>query len=290
MRKKILLVLLILLQVANIQAESTIWKLNSEGKEFYLAGSIHVLKKSDYPLPIEFETAYEKVDKIIFETFMDDFVKPEIQLLFLKKGSYQQGETLKDKLSEGAYKKLEEYCTKRSVPIDNLQQFKPWMLILTLTIVELQANGVNPADGMDLFFNKKAKKDGKMTAGLVSAKEHLEAISSFGKEFNDILIENYIEEMASLVEIVDELIKAWRTGDEKKIDEYVSKHLRTDYPTIYKVVIADRNRRWLEIIEELIRTDQKIMIIVGSGHLVGEDGLVKLLVHKGYDFKKFRVE
>jgi hypothetical protein len=47
---------------ATAYAESSVWKLAFGSNNFYIAGSCHVLRKSDYPLPEKFEFAYENVD------------------------------------------------------------------------------------------------------------------------------------------------------------------------------------------------------------------------------------
>jgi len=49
--------------------------------------------------------------------------------------------------------------------------------------------------------------------------------------------------------------------------------------------LTDRNRVWLPKIEELLRGEKTVFVVVGMAHLVGKDGVVESLKKKG-----FRVE
>jgi uncharacterized protein YbaP (TraB family) len=47
-------------------------------------------------------------------------------------------------------------------------------------------------------------------------------------------------------------------------------------------MVTDRNLAWMPPIEGLLAGDSDTMVVVGSLHLVGEDGLVNLLRKRGY--------
>ena len=40
-------------------ADSSVWAISSSGNTLYLGGTIHMLRPSDYPLPEEYEQAYQ---------------------------------------------------------------------------------------------------------------------------------------------------------------------------------------------------------------------------------------
>ncbi len=87
--KKVIIFLIAVVFSVTAYAESSVWKLNSDiNGNFYIAGSCHVLSKSDYPLPDEFESAYVNVDRVIFETDLEALMSPEIQLLMVRNGTY----------------------------------------------------------------------------------------------------------------------------------------------------------------------------------------------------------
>ena len=54
-----------------------LWKVSDGDNSLYLLGSIHVLKKSDYPLSPDVDAALRDAKTVIFELDMDDMTKPE---------------------------------------------------------------------------------------------------------------------------------------------------------------------------------------------------------------------
>ena len=57
-------------------------------------------------------------------------------------------------------------------------------------------------------------------------------------------------------------------------------------PEVYQAVYFDRNMKWLPQIESFMGQKENYLVIVGVGHLVGEDGLVKLLADKGHTVRR----
>ncbi len=284
--KKLIIVLIALVFSTTVYAESSVWKLDADNGSFYLAGSCHVLRKSDYPLPEEFESAYDNVDQVIFETDLDALVRPDIQFLLMSKGMYAGGETLEKKLSKMTYESLVKFCNDKSIPIAIFQNFKPWLLTLTLMAMELEKNGISPRDGVDLYFSNKAKKDGKNTGGLEDIHKHIELVSSLEEDLDGSIIESFIQELEELQVIMDGLIKSWRAGDEAGIDKFISENMRKEHPKLYKRLLTDRNRDWIPHLEALMDSGKRTLVIVGVGHLVGKDSVINLLKSKGYKVKK----
>jgi uncharacterized protein YbaP (TraB family) len=284
--KKLIIVIITLVFSTAVYAESSVWKLDTENGSLYLAGSCHVLRKSDYPLPEEFEAAYKDAEQIIFETDIDALMSPNNQLLIMSKGMYTEGDTLEKKLSKMTYDSLDKFCRDRSMSIALFQNFKPWMLTMTLLVLELEKNGISPADGLDMYFNNKAKKDGKQTGGLEDVYRHIELVSSFEEEFDDSIVKSFIQEVGEVQVIMEGLIKSWRAGDEAGIDEYLSDNMRKEFPKLYKRLLTDRNRDWISHLETLMDSGKRTLVIVGVGHLVGEESVINLLKSKGYKIKK----
>jgi uncharacterized protein len=286
MKKLIIIFIAIVLFSTAVYAESSVWKLDADNGSFYLAGSCHVLRKSDYPLPEEFEAAYDDADQVIFESDIEALMSQDIQLLLISKGMYTGGDTLEKKLSKKSYASLVKYCNDRSMSIDLFQNFKPWMVAMTFLVLELGKNGITAADGLDMYFSNKAKKDGKQTGGLEDVYRHIELVSSFEEELDDSIIESFIQEAGKVQVIMENLIKSWRAGDEAAIDEYVSENVRKEFPKLYKRLITDRNRDWIPHLEALMDSGKRTLVIVGVGHLVGKDSVIDLLKSKGYKIKK----
>ena len=51
-----------------LQAQTSVWKVSKGANTLYIAGTFHVLRQSDYPLPSSYDKAYEKATVLAFET------------------------------------------------------------------------------------------------------------------------------------------------------------------------------------------------------------------------------
>ncbi len=284
--KKLIIVFIAIVFSTTVYAESSVWKLDTDNGSFYIAGSCHVLRKSDYPLPEEFELAYKDAEQVVFETDLNALMSSDIQLLLMSKGMYTGGDTLEKKLPKKAYESLAKYCEDRSMSIALFQNFKPWMVTMTLLVLELGKHGITPSDGLDMYFNNKAKKDGKQTGGLEDVHKHIELVSSFEEELDESIVESFIQEVGEVQTIMDGLIKSWKAGDEAGIDEYLSENMRKEFPELYKRLLTDRNVDWIPHLEALMSTGKRTLVIVGVGHLVGKESVINLLKSKGHKVKK----
>lgn len=275
---------LVLWAPACVWADAAVWRL--AGANVFLAGSIHVLRSSDYPLPPEFDAAYRNADRIVFETDIEAMNRLENQALLASKGVYLDGQTLSQNLSKPVYARLNAYLKSKGLSPEQFEMYRPWMVMLTLTMIELRANGITAHHGVDTHFYQRARRDGKAVAGLEEPGAQIEALASLGGEFNDSLIESQLDDMQTLPQTIDELIAAWRAGDDARLNSLLIGNVRDEHPKVYDTVFRKRNRAWIRPIEDLIRSGDRVMVIVGSGHLVGEDGLIALLGQRGHRFRK----
>ena len=106
-------------------------------------------------------------------------------------------------------------------------------------------------------------------------------ITGFSKEDGEDLLKSTLQDMKTLKSELNELLKAWETGDGAKLEKLLNDSMK-DSPPIYKRMVTDRNRNWLPKIESLARGNKNAIVIVGAAHLVGKDGVVEMLKAKGW--------
>jgi uncharacterized protein YbaP (TraB family) len=284
---RFIVILLLLLTAASAGAESSVWVLKSPKATIYFAGSCHVLRASDYPLPPEFDIAYRDSRKIIFEASQDEMAGAEFQAKLLSASIYDDGTTLKQHLSSKAYAKAEAFCKKRNYQIEALQMLRPWMFAMMLTMQEMQKLGAEPNYGIDYFFNEKAHRDGKTIDTLETVDEQIGFLTMLDKGTDNEQIIETIDELEQINIRLADIVNAWRKGDERKTEELSLQDLK-NYPKLYNVLITDRNLKWVKKIEGYLQKPEKIMIIVGAAHLVGDNGVIELLKKRGYPVEKLK--
>jgi uncharacterized protein YbaP (TraB family) len=281
------LVLFILFTSSGVGAESSVWVVRSSKATVYLAGSFHMLRASDYPLPAEFLRAYNDSRKIIFEVPPGETESPEYMGKFLSLAIYNDGTTLKEHITTAAYAKAERFCKERNYPLEQYQFFKPAFFVMTLTVSEMNKIGADPQKGIDYFFKDKAMQDGKATGSLETMDQQISLLTSMDESLGSDQILESIGELKQIEVMLGELLTAWRNGDEAKMEELYIKDLKL-YPKLYQTMIVDRNNKWVRNIEGYLNGSGNTMVVVGAAHLVGVDGLINLLRKRGYKVVKLQ--
>ena len=281
-----LLALLLLACAQQAVAETSIWEVRKDGHSLLLGGTIHVLREEDYPLPAAYQRAYEQADLVIFETDLRDTQSPQFQQTLLSTVRYPANESLADYLSPEAMEALSQHCAERGIPISMLLPFKPAWTMLTLLSLELQRLGI-ASTGVDHFYTEQALRENKPIAGLESARQQLDFISSLGIGNESELVLHTLQELTQTEALLAQMVQMWREGDLEAMDRVFVEPMATDYPEIYRTLLVERNAAWLPQLEHHLQGRNKTLALVGVAHLVGEDGLLKQLQQRGYRIERY---
>lgn len=270
--------------LANIaQADTSVWRVSSGDNVLYLGGTVHLLRPSDYPLPDEYEEAYEDADELYFETDITAMTTDlSIQAQMLQQLTYQDDRTLRTVLSTEAYDALNDYAMSTMLPLMMLEKMKPGLLISTLQVLEFQKLGFTP-QGVDAFFNTRAMGDGKDTGALETIQEQIGFIASMGEGNESEFVLMSIADLENTEEMMEQMIAAWRSGSAPQLKELFVDDMREQAPEVYDSLLRQRNLKWMPQIEAMLRDSDNEFVLVGAAHLVGEDGLLEMLQAKGYN-------
>ena len=263
------------------KAENFLWKVKGAKNTVYLQGSIHVMKKTDYPLAKEITAAYTASKEIIFEVDLVEANGPKGMQMMMAKGTLPAGQTLKTLLKADVYQALNKATSTFGLPSALIDGMKPWLVIQMVTILELQKLGFTPQDGIDLHFFEKAKTDGKKTGGLEDIGAAIDVLDKLALEKPNEFVEQSMADMKKMAPLMKEITAFWKAGDADGLDKALLEEMKK-FPDVYKSLLVDRNNNWMDGIETKLKADHDVMIIVGSAHLVGKDSLLKLLKKKGY--------
>jgi uncharacterized protein YbaP (TraB family) len=261
-------------------ARHTLWKVQGKQNTVYLLGSVHVLKKEDYPLPSPIEAAFADAKIAVFETDIAGMENPELAMKLATRGQLPEGETLQSRLSAPVYSSFSNHIQKAGMPVELFNSFTPAMAALTLVALDLKKMGLDPQKGLDNHFFELADKQGKKTVPLETLDFQINLLTDFTKEEGELLMKTTLKEIDTMDKDLDDLINAWRIGDAGKLDKFLNEAME-EAPVIFKRLLTDRNRNWLPKIEELLNGEDNAIVIVGAGHLVGTNGVVALLKSKG---------
>ena len=278
-------VLLLLFTSLSLDAKSILYKVSSSTSTVYVLGSIHLAKPELYPLKKPIEAAYKASDVLVVEL---DVTSPHslsvIQTSMMTLGMYSQGKSLKSELTPQTYKLLKNYLKKIGLSLEIMQPMRPWTVMLQLSSMEMMRLGYNPSLGIDMHFLGLAKQDGKGILELESAEEQMGFLSKKDKNFQDLLLRYTLEEMHELEPLLTKMFKSWKAGDAQSLAKVVDTSLGVDprLSEMYDLLITKRNYAMTKKIQSYLKTNKNYFVVVGAGHVVGEEGIVRILKKRGY--------
>ncbi len=262
-------------------AKSPVWKVSKDGYHLFLGGTIHLLTKSDYPLPVEFETAYSNSLIMVFETDLQKLGSPQFQQKLLQSTMYTGDRNITQFLTPETKQALEKYLENRGIPMASILKFKPGMLSISLTVVELQRLGL-VGTGVDEFFNSRALNDSKKIIFLETVYDQLEFLSKMGEGRENELIDYTLKDLTDLPKIFGSMKDAWRNGDNARLQEIGLAPWKDSFPELYYSLLVERNNNWIPQIERMLKTKEVEFVLFGALHLAGDQGILTQLEALGY--------
>ena len=276
-----LLTLLAIAQISRAQEKSFLWRVRSGENAVTILGTIHFLKKENYPLKKNIEDTLDNAKKLVLEIDLQAMDNEKVQQLAIQKAVYRDGSSLQQNVSPETYSLAEQKARELGIDLKPLTPFKPWFVALTLSTLKLQKLGLDPNYGVDRYLAERAKKSGKPIAGLETLELQLEVFDQLSPREQESMLRETLQEMDLLEKSAVRIVQAWAKGDAASLEESLLAGMR-EYPELYQKLFVERNRRWLPQIERMIKQGENPLIAVGAAHLVGKDGIIELLKQRGY--------
>ena len=221
------------------------------------------------------------------ELDMDDMDPVEGQMLTNELGLIRDGRTLSDLMGSELYREAEVLAAAAQIPIALLAKSEPWYAAMNVEIMLLMRMGFNPRYGIEMHFMNLALDDNKEILGFETMRQQLEFLDGLSPEAQRNMLMQALAEGIELDEMMDTMIEAWRTGDVTFMEDGLLADME-NYPEMNRVIVVDRNIDWTNQIEDLLDDEMDYLVIVGTLHLVGADGVPNLLESRGYDVEQAR--
>lgn len=264
------------------------WKVSDKDNAVYLLGSFHLLRTTDYPLSGDVDAAFTDAERVMFELSPEEMQSPAVAQLMMQAAMRNDGKTLQQDIDAATWMRLEAWANKNGLPLASFARFEPWFVGLTISIVEMTKQGLDPKLGLDNHFMEQAKAAGKPTAGLERAQEQIAVLDGMDATEQRQFVAEALEQAEKGSTETARLHDAWRRGDVDELWNGMASDMRAEYPRLYKRINVDRNDAWVPKIQRIL--DQPggddALVVVGALHLLGEDGVVEKLRAHGYTVER----
>lgn len=251
---------------------STLWKIEGNGlsKASFMMGTIHIMCEDDFVIKDKILNALKETDNLVLEI---DFADPG-EIASMQK-MMMSDKKLSETLSKEDLAKLDVILKeKMNVGIENFDQFT-LMAIYSLVMTQSIDCPVKKMWEMELI--NLAHENNMDIHGLETIDDQSEFFTkAFPKE--EMLEQIFI--MEDYTEVFDDMVNLY---NEEKIDELGN--LVNDPRFMNKEaeywMLEKRNKDWNVKMPKMMAEGSNLFA-VGSAHLVGEFGMIKMLRAQGY--------
>ena len=258
-----------------------LWEVKSATNTVYVFGSLHAARTDFYPLPKAVENAYRQADELVVEIDITDTARVAKSLSLL---TYAPPDSLDHHVSPDVWKQVEAASKKSKQDVATFKALKPATLASLLAVSVLEAHGYDPQAGIDLHFLISAHADGKKIVELESAEFQARILGEMNDADGEAMLSETLEEMGTddLVRGTDELAAAWKAGDEAAVARLLREANKDEASKkIFVKLFDERNPAMADKIAALASGPDHALVVIGAGHLAGENSVLELLKAKG---------
>jgi uncharacterized protein YbaP (TraB family) len=260
-----------------------LWKLESPRATAYLFGSLHAGRSDLYPLDPAVYAAFDASDQLVVEANPLNVDQDALTSSMLLKSLRLDGDSYQDILEEDLYRELSRVARRHKLSPAFLDRLKPWYLAQLLGLLEMKRLGIVPEHGIDRHLILRAGEDMPVLE-LEGIEKQLEFLNSFSEKEQLLMLEYTLRDIENLEENMNEMTAAWRAGDADRLDGLLTGYLAESpgLEAVFERLFTERDRDMSKAIEDLLKEGGTYFIVVGAGHLVAEEGIIKRLEAAGH--------
>ncbi len=280
-------------KVEKIESTPLFYKIskNNSDTNIYLLGSIHAADDTAYPLNDKIMKSFNdseylavEVDIVSLENDLEQSLKLANKLM------YNDGTTIKDYLSEDLYNDMVEFLKEKKLYNHLYDNYKPAFFESLFENAMINDASLNAQKGIDIYFLNLAKENNKNILEIETAEMQYNLLLNSTPKLDEINIASLVYDYTANVEELKKTYAAWKKGDETLLEELLNEE-DTEGLTDEEIklleqynesLITDRNYEMAFTLDKYFKEDKNVFCVVGLGHVIGDKGIVKLMLKKGY--------
>jgi uncharacterized protein YbaP (TraB family) len=275
-------------QVGSQTPAPLMWRADERehGGVLYLFGSIHFEIESAPQFTDDVEAAYARSDELVVEVDLRDRAGSEVGAGLHERGLLEPPTRLADVLSPQTLELLERSVDERGLPFSLVEGMKPWAVTNLLVVMDLQDAGYHAEYGVDRQFIDRS--GGKPIVALETAAAQLDVLDRLPLRIQEIMLRDALNRSPQFDRATDQLIEAWRHGDEHALQELVFRPVAedADFELFYDAIFFRRNEAMTRRLAELARDGKARFAVLGAGHMLGPRGIPSLLCERGFEVRR----
>lgn len=286
--KKILFSIAAIAMALSSQAQ-LLWKVtggDSKG-DSYIFGTHHIAPVAILDSIQGFSDALNSVSTVYGELEMAEMTSPAVQQVAMRHSMAPADSTLSKLLSAEQLDSVSAVLGKYTGGMLTAAALDPMKPVVVSTQLGVMQSMVafpefTGQQQLDQVIQERAQLAGKAVKGLETAEQQFAILmgGSLSRQAEQLMKDIRKEEKT--IEDAKTLAAAYMSADLDAMERLFNDPETGMSPETAKALIYDRNDNWIAQLREILPAD-KVMIVVGAGHLVGEKGILSQLRNAGYE-------
>lgn len=272
-------------QVSAQIAKPFLWELSKDNKTVTLFGSLHVGKPDFYPVPEAVIKRFEESTVLAVEA---DVTLAETQQACLKLAATD--EKLETMLSADDFAALTGYIKASNIPDAMVAKRKLWMVNLALVGAELNQLGVDFARGLDIVFLREAKAAKKKVVEVEGGAQQCAALAGATSSETTAALSRFLAAVRQnrMEKRLDQMLVSYRAGDGPSLYKVVNEEFGDSKEGMLakQRVFDNRHPSMAERIDSYFKSPEKHFVVIGVGHMFGDNNLLDALAKRGIAIKR----
>lgn len=266
---------------APLEAANFLWRVTAKnGGQAYILGSIHLAHSGIYPLRDPIMRAFEQAGTLVVEIDTEGLPKGALNGYVAAHGLSKDPRPLPDRLSP---------TTRQALLLSGfyrpeLAGTQPWLAALNIQLAAMRQYGFEPEYGLDKYFIGEARARGLAIRELETLDEQMGMLTTMTDEEADLFLRSVVLEMDDLPETMRAFLDTWNAGDVAGFTRVFFQEY-DKYPELTPLldkIILRRNEAMAAKIDRLLSRRSICFVVVGAGHLVGDQSVLAHLAARGY--------
>ncbi|MEL7178852.1 MAG: TraB/GumN family protein [Pseudomonadota bacterium] len=276
-------------------AEGLIWTATKDDAAITVVGTMHIYDPRLEDIRAGLTDTVANADLVMLEATPEEEAKLQ-ELITTDPGRLfiVDGPTLPELLDEDTWQLIASAATERGIPSFMAAKMQPWYLSLTLAV---------PACAMSDMLQGVRGLDHMIIEDAQSAGVPMQAVEPFTTLF-DLFKDDSFDEQVDMLRVsmlvpelqermfvamldryfAEDIGRLWEmsriaTQDVPDLDPAEANAM---FDEMEQSLLITRNRNWIPVIEQAATMHDDIVLAVGAGHLIGDEGVLQLLENNGW--------
>ncbi|PJI84624.1 hypothetical protein BC777_3685 [Yoonia maricola] len=276
-------------------AEGLIWTATKDDATITAVGTMHIYDPRLDALRAELADTIAGADLVMLEAtpeeeaLLQQLITTDPSRLFIV-----EGPTLPELVDEDTWQLIAAAATERGIPSFMAAKMQPWYLSLTLAVPSCaMSDMMQGMRGLDHMIIEDAQAAGVPMQAVEPYTTLFDLFDddSFDEQIDMLRVSMLVPELQEQMFVA--MLDRYFAEDVGRLWE-MSRIAMTDVPDLAPAeanamfdemeesLLITRNRNWIPVITEAATRHDDIIVAVGAGHLIGNDGVLQLLENEGW--------